>query len=79
MIIGDSVERHFQLLESVRRKVEDSVVGYESERINLTISIGAYSLNNRFDMSYDTLLCKADKLLYESKEHGRNRMTSKSQ
>jgi len=79
LIIGDSVERHFQLLESVRRKVEDSVVGYESERINLTISIGAYSLNNRFDMSYDTLLCKADKLLYESKEHGRNRMTSKSQ
>ena len=79
LIIGESVEQHTDLLESVRKTIEELTVEYEEEDIQFTISIGAYSLTNQYDMSYDKMLCTADKLLYESKESGRNRMTHKSQ
>ncbi|WP_169745455.1 sensor domain-containing diguanylate cyclase [Kangiella geojedonensis] len=79
LIIGESVEQHSHLLQSVRRMIEELTVEYEGDDIQFTISIGAYSLTNQFDMNYDKMLCTADKLLYESKESGRNRMTHKSQ
>lgn len=79
LIIGESVEQHSHLLQSVRRMIEELTVEYEGDDIQFTISIGAYSLTDQFDMNYDKMLCTADKLLYESKKSGRNRMTHKSQ
>jgi diguanylate cyclase (GGDEF)-like protein len=54
--------------------VESSYITTEKERLHVSISIGATIV--RDDDNADTLIKRADTLLYESKKAGRNRLTS---
>lgn len=76
LIIGGKREQHIELLEALRKKIENEPVQFEGNRIELTISIGAYSLVNSFKPTYEDLISLADKLLYQSKHEGRNRLTA---
>ena len=57
----------------LRVLVESSYIAVENKKLHVTISIGATLM--RHDDSMDTLIKRADTLLYESKSAGRNRLT----
>jgi len=53
--------------------VENSYISLENVQLHVTISIGATIVQN--DDTMETLLKRADTLLYKSKNTGRNRLT----
>ncbi len=63
-----------RLVESLRNKV----FSYNNSQFNLTASIGITEYQ-KHDISIDSVLKKADLCLYESKSHGRDRITVFSQ
>lgn len=68
------------LAERIRTSVEGNILKFEEDEIKITISIGIASLSEKNDFeSYTHFIAAADKCLYFSKEHGRNRTTNLSQ
>ena len=65
-----------KLGEKMRSLVEKSGISADGKKLNVTISIGATMVKN--EDSIETLINRADRLLYESKKSGRNRITSDS-
>ncbi|SHJ50905.1 PAS domain S-box-containing protein/diguanylate cyclase (GGDEF) domain-containing protein [Dethiosulfatibacter aminovorans DSM 17477] len=61
------------ICEKMRMLVEKSFLGGSDDNLGVTISIGA-TMAERED-TIDEILKRADKLLYESKGNGRNRVT----
>jgi len=64
-------------LESIGNRmrilVENSSIMYEGVRLSVTVSLGATLAEN--DDSIETMMKRADSLLYQSKSGGRNRLT----
>ncbi|MCW8857677.1 MAG: diguanylate cyclase, partial [Kangiella sp.] len=56
--------------------IENHKIAVDGKNISLTVSIGVFSLKEDFNISYHQLVSKADKLLYQSKKEGRNRISS---
>jgi len=70
----DSLDSLRNICEKLRILVEHSTLELESNNfINVTISIGATLLNHTD--TPETIVARADKLMYKSKESGRNRGT----
>ncbi len=65
-------EKLLHIFEDFRKKLEALVIPTDSGNINITISIGLYSYH---EYKLNTLVQKADELLYESKNSGRNKIT----
>lgn len=63
------------LAETLRAKVQENVFVFQSDRINVTISIGC-AMMVEADRSATELLKRADECLYEAKRSGRNRVCS---
>lgn len=61
------------LSEKIRVLAENSSLRNDDYNINLTVSIGATLVNKEDDLK--SLVNRADQLMYESKENGRNRST----
>jgi diguanylate cyclase (GGDEF)-like protein/PAS domain S-box-containing protein len=59
--------------QKVRAMIQQSSLDYGAEIIRVTVSVGATAA--RPDDSMDTLIDRADKLMYLSKKDGRNRVT----
>lgn len=59
--------------ERVRVMIEHSYIMYKDNKLSVTISIGATTVTEKD--SVKILLKRADTLLYQSKENGRNRVT----
>jgi len=75
-IITNVTEEHlYSIANRFRLLVENSVVHTGSEPIRVTISIGA-TFAERNDTA-DTLLRRADRLMYHSKTCGRNRVSTR--
>ena len=62
--------------EKMRNLIERSDLLINNEKLNVTVSIGATMV--KADDSIESLITRADSLLYESKKSGRNRITSDS-
>jgi len=60
----------FAVAEKLRKMVEQSKIAYDSENIGVTVSIGG-TLALKSD-SVDTIVKRADELMYRSKAEGRN-------
>ncbi len=60
--------------EKMRKLVEKSDIQNSNGKLNVTISIGATLVKSEDNVN--TLIDRADNLLYESKENGRNRLSS---
>ena len=76
---GGNIDKHCRMLEEFRKKIAGHRVPANGNFVNLTISIGVYSLENDFNIGYHHLVSKADELLYQSKNNGRNQITCASQ
>lgn len=61
--------------ELLRLKIENQIISYENHTFSITISIGAIYRKPSEDICSRNVLQLADKLLYESKDKGRNRVT----
>ncbi len=57
--------------EKIRQRIEKLVVTVGDEVINFTISMGA-TISCEKDESVDVIIDRADRLLYEAKNNGRN-------
>jgi len=57
----------------LRVLVESAYLSLQDERLHISISIGATLVQR--DDTMDSLIKRADSLLYESKRAGRNRLT----
>jgi diguanylate cyclase (GGDEF)-like protein len=62
-----------QTAEKLRTMIEQSQIQVDQKIFDLTVSIGATLV--RADDTYESLLERADRLLYKSKSDGRNRVS----
>ena len=74
MLNNTSASAALAVAARIRKSVEEKSSMYDGKKINVTISIGVSSYN--FDLeSAKSIVERADKALYESKQNGRNRVT----
>ncbi|UTC96499.1 sensor domain-containing diguanylate cyclase [Treponema denticola] len=74
MLNNTAASAAMAVAERIRKSVEEKSIMYDGKKINVTISIGVSSYN--FDLeSAKSIVERADKALYESKQNGRNRVT----
>lgn len=66
-------EQLHQVASKLRCLVESSSLTLEDQRVNVTVSIGAAMAEP--EDSLESLIRRADKLMYQSKSEGRNRVT----
>ena len=66
------------LLERVRKEVENKKITFEGQELQMTVSIGGCSRIVLADDEKNSIIAFADKQLYEAKESGRNRVIVKS-
>ncbi|MEJ5169137.1 MAG: diguanylate cyclase [Arcobacteraceae bacterium] len=64
----------FEILENIRKSIDDLVVEHNNHKIKFTISIGA-TYKTSDTKTIDELLKSSDLALYESKTSGRNKIT----
>jgi len=69
-VTGENLESMGNRLRSL---IEKSYIMHENKRLFVTVSIGATLVNEKDNI--DTLIKRADILLYKSKANGRNRLT----
>jgi diguanylate cyclase (GGDEF)-like protein/PAS domain S-box-containing protein len=62
-----------EIAERMRTLIEQSFITHEGTRVSVTASLGATM--GVVDDTPDTAIARADALMYESKESGRNRLT----
>ncbi|MBF0228887.1 MAG: diguanylate cyclase [Desulfamplus sp.] len=67
----------YHVAEKIRDAIEKKTFIYDGNEFQVTMSFGISELNTKIDrvISLKELLGLADKRLYSSKEHGRNRIT----
>lgn len=73
MVNVDSRDILVETVDRFRILVESSHIAFHAKRIQVTVSEGV-TISHEED-SIDSLLNRADKLMYESKRNGRNRIT----
>ena len=62
-----------ELTERIRILVENSTITVDETELTVTISIGATMVKPEDD--FESIIKRADELMYQSKENGRNRCT----
>ncbi|GAC16349.1 diguanylate cyclase [Aliiglaciecola lipolytica] len=74
LILGDGspVSHKTLLLDFVKRIAESQIV-FEQMTISLTVSLGAFTVQNGNKIEYTQLVKNADRLLYQAKDSGRNK------
>jgi len=79
LILSNTDHEHaLAVAERIRLTIQNSELIYKEEKINITISVGMTSLKcGENFVSRDRLTDEADAALYESKNNGRNRVTSR--
>lgn len=78
-IAGGDIDIHRKMLEELRLNIANHEIYYEEKIISITVSIGAYSVKDDLNITYDKLVSNADKLLYKSKTSGRNQLSADKQ
>ena len=61
------------VLEVLRKSIEDELIPFEDETLRITISIGSSIYKDEYTVA--KWIQKADECLYKSKDNGRNRIT----
>jgi len=64
-----------KIAERIRNSIENLDILYDGQHLNLTISIGVAEYNPKTDQTAKSLVDRADKALYTSKQTGRNKVS----
>ncbi len=70
------LEGGYKLMQRVRKTVESKVIPFENDEINITVSIGVTSRVISSEDEQEVLIAFADKLLYQAKQEGRNKVVT---
>lgn len=73
----DTLKRLYGFAERLRTEVESTDFAIDALTIKITISIGALFVPPNTALSLKDLISQADKLLYQAKARGRNRVVAK--
>jgi len=65
-----------RIAERIRRSVAECVIDYDELKLSVTISLGTAQFDPGRDLSGKSVIDRADKALYRSKQEGRNRVSS---
>lgn len=75
LLFGSHLSQAVEIGERLRKTVEDHKFIFEGVEIPVTISVGVATKESEMS-TWEELFSKADKALYQSKDAGRNRVTS---
>jgi len=64
-----------KIAERIRTSIENLDILYDGQHLNLTISIGVAQYSADLDLTAKSLVDRADKALYNSKQTGRNKVS----
>ena len=67
-------EAALKTAKKLRKLVGNQITSFDRKNMSVTISSGVSSEKTPVEMDIPTLLDKADKALYQSKENGRNQL-----
>ncbi|MDW5300679.1 MAG: GGDEF domain-containing protein [Sedimentibacter sp.] len=67
---ADSAAAH-RIAEVVRKRIEKTEITFQGNKINITVSMGVYTMDSE-EISFEELIKRADKNMYEAKNRGRN-------
>lgn len=62
-------------IEAIREEIKNHVFDWDNNQIILTVSFGVSEFDPSKDSTFEKTILEADKALYYSKEHGRDRIT----
>lgn len=65
-------QKAFEFLESLRRKIEGTVVEFEDQKISVTVTVGMCTGSSLTE--YESVIKQADDRLYYGKRNGKNRI-----
>lgn len=71
VLVDTDREEAYKFAEEIRMTLEEKVINYEDRIIQITVSIGSYTVEPG-TKSFDEVLKIVDKNLYKAKERGRN-------
>ena len=60
------------IAEKLRKLIENTEINHQDERLHVTISVGVTT--PKIDDTIESIIERADKLMYKAKEKGRNRV-----
>jgi len=63
------------IAQRIRESVAGSVTEYEGLKLSVTISLGVAEFDDFRDLSGKSIIDRADKAMYRSKQEGRNRVS----
>ncbi len=75
LVLGSPVKQIDEICERIRKTIQEHVFVFEGATMPVTISLG-FSLIQPNDKGWSDIFARADKALYESKNNGRNRVSS---
>jgi diguanylate cyclase (GGDEF)-like protein len=78
LLRGVNAEKALQVGERLRGLIEQQKVVSKNRQLHFTISVGVATFNGSNFATSEELLLKADDLLYEAKQNGRNKTRSEA-
>ena len=76
LMAGGNTSGHLKQLDYFRDAVSQMMLKHEDKPVFFTISIGAITVEKDFNTDFEAAISRADEMLYQSKENGRNKLTS---
>jgi len=76
MLCDTPVKTAEKIAERIRTSIENLDILYDGQHLNLTISIGVAQYTPEIDLTARNLVDRADKALYNSKQTGRNKVST---
>ncbi|AEJ18330.1 diguanylate cyclase DgcA [Gracilinema caldarium] len=75
LIAEDGPEIAVKIAERIRKAIEEKETEYDGQKLKVTVSCGVASYNKLIDSQPKSVVDRADRALYISKQQGRNRVT----
>lgn len=75
LLPGTDTKTAIIIAERIRSNVESLCIHYEDQCLNITLSLGIAQYDSDRDLSPKSIIDRADKAMYLSKQNGRNRVS----
>ena len=75
-LVGSDEDHAYEVIEDIRKKIEEAAVDWEGKTIKFTVSGGVASFAQAKD--FESLFKKSDEALYKAKQAGKNKIVKAS-